>query len=310
METYTLLEKEKIIGKKKSLIFKKYGTQAAITDFAILLGGYVSEDIVASSNKVKKLMSAPWWTKTEEDKNIVYITCKNRESDNAPISATQIGIRPAAQYLSIFKDSLIDYIKEENSVKETRYGEYPQWITEDALNNKLETLYNLDVIIKTGKVYNIDKKYVEYEYNGNNYIRFNSESKTNKRLSNGKTVEQKPYWIRVSPIEWITSTSENLIISKYILVSGIKYSNKKDDNYEKSNIKKFLDESFEKDIIPSEKKTISQSKTQYIEELIKAKQELRNIKNAINEIKKIYSNKEELSEEEEKSKKYILEILK
>jgi len=310
METYTLLEKERVIGKNSSFIFKRYGTQTAITDFAILLGGYVSEDIVGLSNKVKKIMAAPWWTKTEEDKNKVYMTCKNRKSDIAPNSATQIGIRPAAQYLSIFKDSLIDYIKEENSVKETRYGEYPQWITEDALNNKLETLYNLDVLIKTGKVYNIDKKYVEYEYNGNNYIRFNSENKTNKRLSNGKTVEQKPYWIRVSPIEWITSTSENLIISKYILVSGIKYSNKKDDNYEKSNIKKFLDESFEKDIIPSEKKTASQSRTKYIEELVKAKQELKDIKDTINEIKKIYSNKEELSKEEEQIEKYIIKILK
>jgi hypothetical protein len=255
-------------------------------------------------------MSAPWWTKTEENKNIVYITCKNRESDNAPISATQIGIRPAAQYLTVFKDTLIDYKKEINSLKETRYGEYPQWITEDELNNKLETLYNLDVLIKTGKVYTIDKEYIEYEYNSNKYIRFDSQTSTNKRFANGKRVEQKSYWIRVSPIEWITATSENIMISKYILASGIEYSNKNNTDCEKSNIKKFLDQSFEKDIIPSEKKTISQSKTQYIEELIKAKQELRNIKNAINEIKKIYSNKEKLSEEEEKSKKYILEILK
>ena len=54
METYTLLEKERVIGKNSSFIFKRYGTQTAITDFAILLGGYVSEDIVGLSNKVKK----------------------------------------------------------------------------------------------------------------------------------------------------------------------------------------------------------------------------------------------------------------
>lgn len=310
MGKYTLLEKENILGSNRSIIFKRYGTQAAVTDLAILLGGYVSEDTIVYNRQSKKYMAGPWWTKTEENENKIYMTCKNGKSDIAPNSATQIGIRPSTKYLEIFKDTLIDYKKEKNSIKEVKYGEYPQWIADEESSIRLEALYNLDVLIKTGKTYNIDKEYIEYEHNGLNYIRFYPVKTFDKTLSNGKKIEQKPYWVKVSPVEWITNSAENIMISKHILISGIEYADEIEKNYENSSIRKFLNESFEKDILPSGKRTISQLKTKYVEELAKTKQELKNIKEALNKIENIYSNEEELSEKEEKRKKLVLDIIK
>ena len=41
---FTFLDEEQVFGDKQLDIIKKYGTKCAITDFSILLGGYVSED--------------------------------------------------------------------------------------------------------------------------------------------------------------------------------------------------------------------------------------------------------------------------
>ena len=42
MEEMTLLSEKQIFGDQQLDILRKYGTKCAITDFAILLGGYVS----------------------------------------------------------------------------------------------------------------------------------------------------------------------------------------------------------------------------------------------------------------------------
>jgi len=63
----TLLEISRIFGEKALSIFEKYGTKAAITDFAILLGGYVSDFTVNDSNQLKD-RTGWYWTKTDYNK--------------------------------------------------------------------------------------------------------------------------------------------------------------------------------------------------------------------------------------------------
>lgn len=41
---FTFLTKKQLYGKKKIEVFKPLGAKAAITDFAIVAGGYVSND--------------------------------------------------------------------------------------------------------------------------------------------------------------------------------------------------------------------------------------------------------------------------
>ena len=272
MANFKLLDIDKIIGKEKSVIFKKYGTEAAITDFAILLGGYVSNNEVVYNKKSRKLMSSPWWTDSKEPEDEkLYVTCKNYAIDHAPTQATQIGIRPYIDYDEIVKDNIIDYsIKDVKATEEIKYGEYPQWIVDDEQSKKLESLYNLRIIFKTGKKYN---NYPEYNYNGTKYIRVVSKENSLKTLSNERKVKKDEiYWLRVSSITWIVNKFENSMLSKYILVSGMNYN----------KIQNFLDNSFSKEIEAIKMITPSQEKQSYMEELIKVKQALLDIENICN----------------------------
>ena len=70
MQNFTFLTVDQIYGDEKLEIIKKYGLKAAITDYSILRGGYVSSDnsfVIDSVNR-----TGLWWTKTKDDKGGVY----------------------------------------------------------------------------------------------------------------------------------------------------------------------------------------------------------------------------------------------
>ena len=54
MSNFTFLTKEQCLGNDKLDILEKRGTRAVITDFSILLGGYVSDDYQLSMDIIHK----------------------------------------------------------------------------------------------------------------------------------------------------------------------------------------------------------------------------------------------------------------
>lgn len=288
MIEFTILDLNKIIGETKANLLRRYGTQSAITDLSILLGGYVSKTHYVQNRKTRKMMAGCWWTKTQNksnnELNQFYITHINNEYYYSRPKETQIGIRPSINYSALFKDDLIGYAIKSHTITEIKYGEYPQWVVEKELSDKLDHLYDLEILCKTGKEYNIDKKYTEFEYGGGKYIRLTAtKSETNTFLSNDRNIiKDNNYWIKVMPIEWIVSKSEDLMISKNILIAGIEYNNTNEENFEKTNIKKFLDNNFSKDINPSRKASPSNEKSYYLKRLIEVKEELNNLKETYN----------------------------
>ena len=64
MNNFTFLTDEQIYGNNKLDIISRYGTKCAITDFSILLGGYVSQDRYTSEGNTRKDRTGWWWTKT------------------------------------------------------------------------------------------------------------------------------------------------------------------------------------------------------------------------------------------------------
>lgn len=76
----TLLTEEQIYGKNQLDIIKKYGSKCAITDFAILLGGYVAQDYYTSEGKTLKDRTGWWWTKTPAYDN-ARVVDKNGDSN-------------------------------------------------------------------------------------------------------------------------------------------------------------------------------------------------------------------------------------
>ena len=69
MNSCTFLTEDQIFGNNQLDIFKKYGTKCAITDFSILLGGYVSSNYFTDEGNTNKDRAGWWWTKTPDGDN-------------------------------------------------------------------------------------------------------------------------------------------------------------------------------------------------------------------------------------------------
>ena len=65
----TILERDQIFGSSELEIFKKRGAKAAISDYAILSGGYVSEDYYARNTQKLENRTGWYWTKTDDGDN-------------------------------------------------------------------------------------------------------------------------------------------------------------------------------------------------------------------------------------------------
>ena len=74
MNNFTFLTDEQLFGNNQLDIISRYGTKCAITDFSILLGGYVSSDDYTSEGNTRKDRTGWWWTKTPYNNDARVVT--------------------------------------------------------------------------------------------------------------------------------------------------------------------------------------------------------------------------------------------
>ena len=242
----------------KLKIFNEFGLKANMTDFAILLGGYAESGNFSVDNDYR---TGSWWLKNVcDEKNVYFVDIEGDLLFDSCYVRT-IGIRPVIPY------SLIEFDECAKSFNKVLYGEYPQDIVGTLLSGVLESLYQRDELEITGKFYTVDSthfqntlksfqrvSYMEHVYEGQKYIRLVGNSNCEgERLSDKRIIEEgKPYWVKVSPIEWLIDHDTKTIFSKDLLVSGIQFNPKcRDLSFDNSFIYKFLNEIFAKEIIPS-----------------------------------------------------------
>ena len=264
---FTLLEQEQIFGKNRLDIFKKYGVTASITDFAILLGGYVTAGFRTGGNDLKH-RNGWYWSKDPYGHNASIISYDG--FDDWYIVARRVGgCRPASPFSSIQEISSIE-TRGKNGLIEIEYGEYPQWTCTKNIQNILDSAYKKGSLNKTGKSYTVDsrkydeynedflaKEYEEYEYNGKKYVRVISNTyfdgrkvafSTGEQYKNGDSV-----WVEVSPVRWLVDEKSKIMVAKHILFAGIQFN--KEQNYQgdfdNTTLGKYLKEVFSKDILPS-----------------------------------------------------------
>lgn len=141
----------------------------------------------------------------------------------------------------------------ENDTFEVEYGEYPQTLVDSKTQIKLEKIYLLEQLKKeeqrtkmkkTGKVYTFDALvspiccdnaikpicYDELVYNNQKYIRLWENC-------------DRYLWIKVEPITWLIDEKTRLLISKKVLLSGIRFADRLSDSldFNKSDMKYYLD---------------------------------------------------------------------
>ena len=240
-------------------ILKKYGKKAEPTDFAILLGSYVT--------------SGWWWTKSLTDGDNVARVVSPDGCVGSPygcevwddVDSRFTGARPAIPYSSIQQVSSNGVIGA-SGIKEILYGEYPQTIVDENYSRELERVYNNGSLKTTGKNYTTDsvknqytyisfraRTHTEYEYNGGKYIRFVGDSNCDGEvLSDGRTIKSgNVYWVRVEPIIWLVDERANIALAKKIIFSGVQFNNLSDykGDFEKTDIGRFMNTIFAKEII-------------------------------------------------------------
>ncbi len=100
---FTLLENDQIFGDNKLEIFKIMGTKAAVTDYAILTGAYVSNSYTLDDDNSLKSRTGWYWTKTPYESGDYAARAVNYDGNRSfnSVNNCTSGVRPALPYSSI-----------------------------------------------------------------------------------------------------------------------------------------------------------------------------------------------------------------
>lgn len=278
MSKFTFLTREQCFGKKETLeVIKKRGMKTAITDFSILLGASYAPDYyyyrfdnveppLASDNKI-----GWYWTRSAYDgADRCKVTAIDPFYDGYPgdVYLRWIGGRLALPFSSMDEIPTNGVSKERASdgVLEVEYGFYPQSAVSKAMQQELEEQLNNGKLNKTGNGYTTDsisadeqeknfkaKRREEFEYKGKRYIRVKANShEKGFELSNGEKYERGDYvWVEVEPIKWWVSEEDKLMLTEKIIFAGVQFNHEIEyhtEDFESTDIKKFIDKYWSKDI--------------------------------------------------------------
>ena len=272
MSDFTFLTKEQCFGKEKLDIFEKRGTQAAITDFSILLGGWVSNYRISNDSSLEG-RTGTYWTKSYGGYYYMDVVREDGSEYAYYIDKRQCGGRPA---LPFSEEGSIPTNGEsgkraKDGILEVEYGYYPQKAVAKDMQERLEREYKSDKLSKTRNSYTTDSVsydgynpifqpqiHQEYEYNGKKFVRvqvkLNIYQENKLTLSNGEQYKDEDHvWVEVSPVKWIVDEKSHMMITEKLIFAGVqfKYDFKEiynPEDFDKSDIKKFMDKYFSIDL--------------------------------------------------------------
>lgn len=154
-----------------------------------------------------------------------------------------------------------------DGVLEIEYGFYPQQAPSKFVQENLNSAFLQGILSKTGNTFTVDsRRYNEYEktfsplildeyqYEGKLYVRVTANSYfdgSKFKLSNGEEyVDGDNVWVEVQPIKWWLDETMNIMLAEKILFAGVqfKYERNYKGDFSTTDIKKFLDQCFAKDI--------------------------------------------------------------
>ncbi len=280
MSKSTFVTQEQCFGSEKLDIFKKRGTEAAITDFAIAVGGDVSSYCyVDSDNHLKvgnlnsdiplKGRTGYYWTISDIIYDYVRVVDEYGIWVQRRFYLGNGGARPVSPFSSINTiptNGVSGKLEtDEDGVEFVYDGYYPQTAPEKDIQAELNRLYGLaewnrnnripevcevpdsiDYYIKTIKYKKIDG----YRYNGKIYVRM--ELKQNAILSNGERYSKgDSVWFEVEPIKRLISEQDKITITEKIIFAGVPFNFTayyKTEDFEKTVIYKFTNEIWDRDV--------------------------------------------------------------
>ena len=272
MSDFTFLTEEQIFGSNQIDVIKKRGTKAAISDFSVLLGGWVSGYHVDSDSSLKG-RTGYYWTKSDDGDNDARVVSGTGDSPCNTVDERYGGARPALPFSSIgsIPTNGESGKRARDGVLEVEYGYYPQRAVSRDMQERLERAYRSSSISKTGNSYTTDsvayddydtafqpQTHQEYEYNGKRYVRVEANSYydgNNFTLSNGeKYRDGDNVWVEVEPVKWLVDKRERMMITENLIFAGVQFNKKrnyKTRNFDRTDIKTFMDRYLARDLVQS-----------------------------------------------------------
>ncbi len=269
MSNITFLTQEQCFEREKLDIIKKRGTKAAITDFSILLGGYVSGYHIDSDDSLEG-RTGYYWTKSDDGDNDARVVngigdryCRNVDERDG-------GARPALPFSSIssIPTNGVSGKRARDGILEVEYGYYPQKAVSKDMQLKLEQAFKSGRLSRTGKGYTTDskkyddydekfepKKHEEYQYDGKRYVRVETNSYFDGgefQLSNGERYKDGDYvWVEVSPVKWLVDEKAKIMLTEKLIFAGVQFKATRDyhtRDFDKTDIKTFMDKYLSKEL--------------------------------------------------------------
>ena len=274
MSEFTFLTEEQCFGfgTEELDIFEKRGTKAAITDFSVLLGGWASNEHVNDDSSLEG-RTGDYWTKSDDGGSAARAVGDNGYSDYNNVHKRYVGARPTLPFSSIDRipSNGEKGKRARDGILEVEYGYYPQKAVSRDMQERLERAYSSGRITRTRNTYTTDsvvfdgyntsfqpQTHQEYKYNGKKYVRIEANScydENNFTLSNGEQYKDGDnVWVEVSPVKWLVDEKTRMMITEKLIFAGVQFSDKKEyhtEDFDRTNIKKFMDEYFSKDLVQS-----------------------------------------------------------
>ena len=270
MSNFTFLTEEQYFGSDKLDILGKRGTKAAITDFSILLGAYVSDNNHIDNDSSLEGRTGYYWTKSDDGYNDARVVNDNGNRTYDTVNLRNGGARPALPFSSIssIPTNGESGKRARDGILEVEYGYYPQKAASKDMQERLERAYRSGSISRTRNSYTTDstryteydttfepQTHQEYQYNGKRYVRVEANSYydgNNFTLSNGEQYRDGDnVWVEVSPVKWLVDEREKVMLTDKLIFSGVQFNHTRDyhtKDFDKTDIKTFMDRHLARDL--------------------------------------------------------------
>lgn len=273
MSKLTFLTQEQCFESDKLDILEKRGTKAAITDFSILLGGWVDRDSDywhIDSDSSLEGRTGYYWTRSDDGDNDARAVDVYGDRYNSNVDSRSGGARPALPFSSIsnIPTNGVSGRRASDGILEVEYGYYPQKAVSRDMQQKLERAFQRRSLSRTGKKYTTDsrkydeydeefspKQHEEFQLDGKRYVRVEANSCFDGgefKLSNGESYRDgEPVWVEVAPVKWLVDERAKMMLTDKLIFAGVQFKHTRDyhtEDFDRTDIKTFMDKYLSKEL--------------------------------------------------------------